>query len=55
MHLSTMEAKVLLVELFSRLKLSQVGGAQTIRFKTVPIWHPATALNLRFEDQSTSD
>lgn len=49
MHLSLMEAKILLRSIFSRLSVERVSPEKTIAIATVPIWHPKDSLVLRFK------
>lgn len=49
MHLSMMEAKILLRTLFRQLSVTHLDAGTVPRIATVPIWHPKTPLRLRFQ------
>jgi cytochrome P450 len=48
MHLSIMQAKILLKEIFSTMRVERTEPGIEIKFGTVPTWHPKTPIKVRF-------
>lgn len=48
MHLSVMEAKILLSTIFKSLSVERINPEQKVKIATVPIWHPSSPVYYRF-------
>jgi cytochrome P450 len=48
MHLSMMESKLLLAEIFKNFRVQRVDPDAEVEFSAVPIWHPKTEFKLKF-------
>ena len=54
MHLSIMEAKILLREIFKTLSVSRTNPEQEVQIATVPIWHPKSPVRYKFSVRKAS-
>ena len=49
LHLATMEAKLIIQAIFSRLKVERMDASQKIKYAKLPIWHPKQKVVFTFK------